>query len=186
MTLSIGGMTCSSCTNAVTLALLELPGAADVNVNLLGNAATLTVPVDQDTSAIVSAIEDIGYSAEVVAVEALSPGQSTNQESTPHQGGGPLHVELSVDGMTCAACVNNVTGLLAGIPGVSDVTVNLMGKSATAVVQDRKLIAQLEEVVNDAGYEAEVVNVRSVDTPAELHSAGPRTVTLRVDGMFCS
>ncbi|KAI0751648.1 heavy metal translocatin [Daedaleopsis nitida] len=179
-------MTCASCSNAITSALLDLPGVSDVSVNLLGNAATLTVSDPEVAPAAVSAVEEIGYTAEVVNIEPLVPPRSQRKPASPASEDGPLRVELSVDGMTCASCVNTVTGLLSAIPGVSEVAVNLIGKSATAIVEHRKLVPQLEEAVNDAGYEAEVVNVQAVDAHDHPDEVGPRVVSLRVDGMFCS
>lgn len=183
--LSVGGMTCVSCTNAITSALSELPGVTDVSINLLGNSATLNVSNPEDVPAVMSAVEDIGYSAEVIAVEPIRATRPPTKPSSREDG--PLHVDLSVDGMTCVSCVNTVTGLLLDIPGVTHVSVNLIGKSATATIQHRKLIPQLEEAVNDAGYEAEVVNVRGLDADSPSEDVlGPRTISLCVDGMYCS
>ena len=184
VTLSVGGMTCASCSNAITHALSELPGVSDVAVNLLGNSATLAVSSTEIVPAVVSAIEDIGYEAEVVHIE---PAQAVPapKKPTDTQKGGPQRVQLSIDGMTCAACSNTVTGLLSDIPGVSEVVVNLLGKSATAVIADPDLAPQLVEAINDAGYEAEIVNMQPLVDNYEQDNTGPRTVSLRVEGMFC-
>ncbi|KAI9001425.1 E1-E2 ATPase-domain-containing protein [Trametes punicea] len=189
VTLSIGGMTCASCSNAITQALSELPNVSDVAVNLLGNSATLVVTTSEVVPTVISTIEDIGYEAEVVSVEPIQPASSGNRPAVSSEDqNGPHRVELSVDGMTCASCSNTVTGLLSDITGVSDVVVNLLGKSATALVENRELVPRLVEAVNDAGYEAEVVNVQPLAAP-NTHPAGstvgPRTVSLRVQGLFC-
>ena len=96
-----------------------------------------------------------------------------------------MRVELSVGGMTCASCVTTVTSLLSDIPGVTDVAVSLIGKSATALVARRGLVLQLKNAIEDAGYEAEVVSIRPVEQ-SDDEDMGPRTVSLHVDGMFCS
>ena len=187
LALSVGGMTCASCSNAITSALSELPGVADVNVNLLGNSATLTISGPDVAPSVVAAVEDIGYTAEVVSSDPLRPPQTPKHGNPPgSQFDGPLRVELSVDGMTCASCVNTVTGLLSDIPGVSEVAVNLIGKSATAVIQRRDIAPQLKEAIDDAGYEAEVIAIHSLEEPTESDVTGPRTVSLRINGMFCS
>ena len=93
---------------------------------------------------------------------------------------------LSVGGMTCAACSNTVTHVLEGVPGVSDPIVNLLGASATMVVENRDMIPQVVEAIEDAGYDAEVVNTEPVKPEkSDGQEASPRTVTLRVDGLFC-
>ncbi|CDO71345.1 hypothetical protein BN946_scf184908.g103 [Trametes cinnabarina] len=187
VTLSIGGMTCASCSNAITSALSELPNVSKVAVDLLGNSATLVVSVPEIVPSVVSTIQDIGYEAEVVSVEPIRFTPPGKKASATHEINGSHRVELSVDGMTCASCSNTVTGLLSDIPGVSGVVVNLLGKSATAIVESRDLVPQLVETIKDAGYEAEVVNIYPL-APLEAHHAtdsGPRTVSLRIQGMFC-
>lgn len=185
MSLSVGGMTCASCSNTINEALAELSGVTEVSVNLLGNSATLVVSKPDVVPTVVSAIEDIGYEAEVVSVEPIrSPVSQTKPVATADQVAGPQQIELSIDGMTCASCSNTITRILSDIPGVSDVAVNLLGKSATAVINDKDIAPQLIEAVNDAGYEAELIGLRPLHAP-EVEDAGPRTVSLRVDGMFC-
>lgn len=185
VTLSIGGMTCASCSSTVTSTLSEIPGVSDIAVNLLGNSATLMVTVPEVAPAVISAVEDIGYTAEVISIEPLRPSHTAmNATHLRIQQEGPLRVDLSVGGMTCASCVNTVTALLEDIPGVSEVSVNLIGKSATAIIQGREIAPQIAETINDAGYEAEVVNLKPVHA-SEQDEMGPRTVALRVDGMYC-
>ncbi|KAI0327760.1 heavy metal translocatin [Cubamyces sp. BRFM 1775] len=101
---------------------------------------------------------------------------------------GPQRVALSVDGMTCASCINTITGLLSDVPGVSDIVVSLLGKSATAVIPNSALAPQLAEAVNDGGYEAEVVSVQPLHTPdaRTAEGTGARTVSLRIGGMTSS
>ena len=187
VTLSVGGMTCASCSNAVTSAVSDIPGVSAVVVNVLGNAAALTVSSPEIIPTVVSAIEDVGYTAEVVSVEPVhAPPQKKKALATDKPKDGPVRVEMSVGGMTCASCVNTVTGILTDIPGVSEVVVNLISNSATAVIPNREVAPQLTEAINDAGYEAEVVDLRPVGSSEEDEAVGPRTVSLHIGGMFCS
>lgn len=186
VSLSVGGMTCASCSGAITRALEELPGVSEVAVNLLGNSATLVVSSTDIVPTVVAAIEDIGYEAEIVGIEPIrSVVPQAKASGVSEQQGGPQRVALSVDGMTCASCSNTVTRLLSEVPGVSEVSVNLLGKSATAVIQDADLAPQLVEAVNDAGYEAEIVGLQPLHA-VDVEDVGPRTISLRVGGMFCA
>ncbi|KAI0650300.1 heavy metal translocatin [Trametes meyenii] len=182
-------MTCASCSGAITHALTEIPGVSDAAVNLLGNSATLVVITPEIVPTVVSAIEDIGYEAEVVSVEPIHSVPSRKKPVAPAEHTeGPQRVELSVDGMTCASCSNTITTLLSDIPGVTEAVVNLLGKSASAIVENPDLAPKLVEAINDAGYEAELVNIQPLDM-LDVNSqdeVGPRTVSLRVDGMFCA
>ncbi|KAH9853626.1 heavy metal translocatin [Lenzites betulinus] len=182
-------MTCASCSSTITQALSMLPGICDVAVNLLGNSATLVVSSADIMPTVVTAIEDIGYEAEVVSVEpvhrSITSRPKPSGRSEEHNG--PQRIELSVDGMTCVSCSNTIARLLSEISGVSDVAVNLLGKSAAAIIQDKHIAQQLIDAITDAGYEAEVFSISPLDAAGESLSEelGPRTVSLRVDGMFC-
>jgi len=187
VTLSVGGMTCASCSNAVTHALSELPGISDAVINLLGNSATLKVERADLVPTLVETIEDIGYEAEVISVEPLRPLPKARQASRPHTDG-PQRLTLSVGGMTCASCSNTVMNVVSQLPGVSDVVVNLLGGSATALIERNELAPQVVEAIEDAGYEAEIIsteNIQGSDEEDAIEEIGPRTVSLRIDGMFC-
>jgi Cu+-exporting ATPase len=100
---------------------------------------------------------------------------------------GPLRLTLSVGGMTCAACSSTVTQLLSEEEGVTGVSVNLMGHSATLVVKSKEFITVVKEIIESAGYEASVVGVEPLQvTPDAVEVVhGQRTVALRIEGMFC-
>jgi copper chaperone len=62
----------------------------------------------------------------------------------------------SIKGMTCGHCVSSVSAELGGLPGVSDVRVDLAAGTAT-VTSDQPLEPQaVRDAVDEAGYE--VVN----------------------------
>src|SRR5256885_2292123 len=83
--------------------------------------------------------------------EGDTDGKGANPSNDSH-----LRVTLSVGGMTCAACTSAVTDCLAGLDGVTDVAVNLLGKSATMVVEREELANVAAEAVEDCGFEAQV------------------------------
>jgi P-type Cu+ transporter len=113
--------------------------------------------------------------------------QPLTSEKTAIRMDGPLRLTLSVGGMTCAACSSTVTQLLSEEEGVTGVSVNLMGHSATLVVKSKELITVVKEVIESAGYETSVVGVESLQlTPDAVEVVrGQRTVALRIQGMFC-
>jgi P-type Cu+ transporter len=101
---------------------------------------------------------------------------------------GPYSLMLSVGGMTCAACSSTVTRLVSEIGGVLDVAVDLIGHSAKVIAEDKTLSGTVVETIKDAGYDAEIVKIE----PHSDHnytvgddSIASRTISLRVDGMFC-
>jgi len=103
---------------------------------------------------------------------------------SPVEGGGPAALSLSIGGMTCAACSNTLTRLLSEVDGVSDAMVDLMGHSARVVVESQKLIPVVIENIEDAGFDAEVVKTEPL-VKASAQEETSRTISLKVDGMYC-
>lgn len=183
--LSIGGMTCASCTSTITDALQALSGVSDVAVNLLGNSATAIIDKNQRAETLVETIEDAGYEATIVRIEPILPLAAPKAKIYTTQMRS-FRVILSVGGMTCASCVTTITDILTDIAGVSEAAVNLLGNSASALVTDEKVAALAVEAIEDAGYEAKIVTLEPIDSHAEDDSASlPRTVTLHIHGMSC-
>jgi Cu+-exporting ATPase len=119
-------------------------------------------------------------------------------------------VQLSIGGMTCASCVTTITRAAVDIQGVSDVNVDLLGKSASAIVMQPELVDDIVKRVEEIGYECTVVLVepvvpvrksdkagrkgaRKVEATNQLDE-GPavadteqsrRIVAIQINGMFC-
>ena len=67
----------------------------------------------------------------------------------------PITTTFGVDGMTCGHCVSAVTTELSAVPGVKDVTIQLVvgGSSTVSVISDGPLPDdQVSEAVVEAGY----------------------------------
>jgi P-type Cu+ transporter len=181
LTLSVGGMTCVSCVTAITQSLSGLPGVHDVSVSLLGSSATAILDSKVMTGDVLEAINTIGYEAEVVSFQPLNLAASTVEMD------GPLHVILSIAGMTCASCSSTVARLLSELEGIKDVSVNLIGNSASLIVESGTKIAEAQEAMESAGFEVSVVTVEPIKTISDTSKAtwGQRTVALHIEGMFC-
>jgi copper chaperone CopZ len=83
--------------------------------------------------------------------------------------------------MTCVACVRAITDALSKLEGVSDISVNQLGKSASAVVTSADLVESIKTVIEDIGYECKVVSLTPV--VAVGTSGRVRTVALEFKGM---
>lgn len=77
-------------------------------------------------------------------------------------------VELDIEGMTCASCVNRVERKLGKIEGV-EATVNLPLESAHVTVPSTVTDQQLVDTVNATGYKA---TIRQAPAHALRHSVG--------------
>ncbi|MGA7180424.1 MAG: heavy-metal-associated domain-containing protein [Thiobacillaceae bacterium] len=60
---------------------------------------------------------------------------------------------LSITGMTCGGCVNSVTRVLKGLPGVQQVEVTLVPGQARVQIDETQVdIPTLKKAVAEAGY----------------------------------
>ena len=123
--------------------------------------------------------------AHTYVITELPVSESVPEASkAPAEEQGQVALSLSVGGMTCAACSNTLTRLLSEADGVTDVVVDLMGHSARVVVESQKLTPVVIETIEDAGFDAEVVKAEPL-VQAPIQETSTRTVSLRVDGMYC-
>jgi Cu+-exporting ATPase len=131
VTLPIQGMTCASCVAHVAHGLEEVPGVAEVQVNLATENATVTfdngaVPL----TGLVQSVQETGYD---VVTEKIS---------------------LPIGGMTCASCVAHVEEALAKTPGVLNVNVNLATEKASVeYIPTLTGLPDFRRAVAGVGYE---------------------------------
>jgi Cu+-exporting ATPase len=74
-----------------------------------------------------------------------------------------------IEGMSCASCVARVERALAGVPGVSQASVNLATEAATVVAEASVPLTTLRAAVEKAGY-----------------AVAEQTLRLQIDGMTCA
>ncbi|XP_044508989.1 copper-transporting ATPase RAN1-like [Mangifera indica] len=151
----VTGMTCAACSNSVEGALRAVNGVVKTSVALLQNKADVVYNPDLvKEEDIKNAIEDAGFEAEILT-EPSTSGQK------PH---GTLMGQFMIGGMTCAACVNSVEGILRSLPGVKKAVVAL-ATSIGEVEYDPAVISK-EDIVNaieDAGFEGSFVQSSEQD-----------------------
>ncbi|EGT74616.1 putative heavy metal transport/detoxification protein [Haemophilus haemolyticus M19107] len=63
-------------------------------------------------------------------------------------------ITLNIEGMHCGGCVKSVTRVLTELDGVQSADVQLEGKANITFDENRVNIAQLIEVIEDAGFDA--------------------------------
>jgi Cu+-exporting ATPase len=128
--LPISGMTCAACAVRIENNLNRQPGVKAA-VNLAGEKARVEYDPAQTTpDNIVSLIRKTGY-------------------DVPEQ-----RAELSLEGMTCAACAARIEKALSALPGVS-ANVNFAAEKATIRYQPGSVtVADMIAAVHKAGYGA--------------------------------
>ena len=62
-------------------------------------------------------------------------------------------ITLNIEGMHCGGCVKSVTRVLTELDGVQSADVQLEGKANITFDENRVNVAQLIEVIEDAGFD---------------------------------
>jgi len=90
VSLSVGGMTCASCVNAINESISRLSGVSQPNVSLLQGSATAIVGSKELAHIIRETIEDSGFESQVIEVVSIHRNEKEDTSRT---------VSLRVDGM---------------------------------------------------------------------------------------
>ncbi|WAH38144.1 heavy metal translocating P-type ATPase [Alicyclobacillus dauci] len=132
-TFPIKGMTCAACAARIEKNVSTLPGVKECNVNLASERARVVVEGDTNWEDVVQRIEKTGYSVPTT------------------------ELDLSIEGMTCAACSARIEKVVGRVKGVESVQVNLASEKGKVVylpgiATDQDVIRAIEK----AGYSARV------------------------------
>lgn len=104
-TAAIGGMTCAACANSITEEMKKKSWVKAITVNLISNSATIDFEGESNKDKIVPAVEDLGFTCVIDAVDNLS-GSGPDQDGRT--------VEIMVDGIYCDHCPSRVISSLGG------------------------------------------------------------------------
>ena len=133
---SITGMTCASCVGKVERAVRAVSGVGKADVNLATEILDLSIdPQVVRMEAIEEAIVQAGY-----GVREVQSGR---------------RVVVPIGGMTCASCVGRVERAIESLPGVDEISVNLVTEKANILYRpDVTRLSTIKQTVVEAGYEA--------------------------------
>lgn len=149
--LPIEGMTCAACSTAVERAVRKLPGVTEANVNLSAENLHLSFDESQVT------LEDVARAVDDAGYKAVIPTQ---------------HIQLEVQGMTCAACSATVERVVGKLPGVQSAAVNLASETLTLDYDPTEIsLQQVVGAVSEAGYQAILPVESSVEDELERKKA---------------
>ena len=98
-TLTIDGMTCSSCVGTITKRLQKIPGVDNIDVNLLTGSASLVINDKNHIGDILDTIEGIGYKAALDDLVDLAQSHHISSQRT---------ILVRIDGMHCQRCPSRV------------------------------------------------------------------------------
>ncbi|KAK1972045.1 heavy metal translocating P-type ATPase [Colletotrichum sublineola] len=180
-TLSVGGMTCASCVNAIREELNKRDWIDSATINLVTNSATVDFTGKSNATRIAEAIEDMGYDASLDNLTELTDkadgGSEENSESKKWR------LTVAIGGMTCASCANTITEQLNKKDWISNVSVNLVANNATIDYTVEGKQDEIIQSIDDMGYDATLDTVTRVKS--EEKSAKQRTVQILIEGLYC-
>lgn len=181
-TLTLSGMTCSSCVNSIRHAVLQLPWVRSVDVNLITNSGIVIFDGAFDVSEITQTIESCGFD---VNLENLEETHIPSSKIDPHlrQRLDTWRATYTVGGMTCSSCVGNVTAALNSREWIKKVDVNLLSNSAAVTFVGKEHLLEIKESIETMGYDAALDTVIREDV--KEGRTEERAIAIRIGGMFC-
>jgi Cu+-exporting ATPase len=128
--LPLVGMTCASCAQTIQKSLSELKGVNKTSVNLATSKATVSYdPQQAKVGDFISAIRKSGYDV------------------------GMVSVELPIQGIDCASCVQKIEKALLETGGVTNAVVNLATEKAKVeYVPEQTNLSEIKKAIESTGY----------------------------------
>ena len=139
-TIMISGMSCANCAASIEKGLENNDGVDKIEVNFAADNAFIEYDADKiDRNKINKTIERLGYDV-------------VDEEND--------HIELNIEGMSCANCAQTVENSLQDLEGIDEANVNVGSEKAYVKYDQNKVnIEQMIDSVKKAGYEASHADV---------------------------
>lgn len=168
LVLSIEGMTCVVCTEAVDKAVKTIPGVTFASTSISTNTTSVTFKGPATSSLIVEAIEDAGYGATILD-EKSEPKQKQKMNH---------HAKFAVNGDHISDCSEVISKALEAISELS-FSISPTTNSFLVTFADPMTTSKIENILKEAGIHASLTNE---DVVPQNKSPKRRSV-LNVEGM---
>ena len=143
-TMSIIGMTCTTCAHTIENAVRKLDGIMQANVNF----ASETLLVEYNEKII---------NHDDISAAVISAGYKVELPSSFKS------VVIPINGMTCASCAKNVEKAISKIPGILSVNVNIATENAYVTWDTSKThLSMIKASIKSAGYEPLAIELKSL------------------------
>lgn len=161
----VTGMTCGACAARLEKAFGRVPGVSNANVNF----ATEQADIEWDS-------------------QQLKGQDVANVVTGAGFGFATRHHSFAISGMTCSACATRIEKLIARIPGVLEVNVNLASDRADVYTLGNSVTeAELAGAVEAAGYQAFFDSTKSREAArAESEAADRRKLRSEFSALLAS
>ncbi|KAI8373026.1 E1-E2 ATPase-domain-containing protein [Radiomyces spectabilis] len=188
VTLSVSGMTCSSCVRTLERGLTSLPSVdpTSVQVQLLTGSASFAVMGDVlDEKTIMKAVKSMGYEASnIVFIAEQQPVQASFKTSM-------YKADLLISGMFCEQCVDKVHSALADLPGTKADSIKVdvdSGRASFDYSGESVGRQHIYQAILQLGFMAENIDIVKTGEEKDVKDTKSNVVTTRltVTGMTCS
>ncbi|KAJ7276355.1 HAD-like domain-containing protein [Mycena haematopus] len=184
LVISVGGMSCASCTNTITRTLSEIEGISDVVVSLLTSSATAVIDRKELAEVASEAIEDCGFEAQIMSAEPITATALTESRLTSRT------ISLRVGGMFCKHCPMKAMAALENLGPRVVVTTPLISHTDPVVTLSyepdppsftiRTIIAALESA-NSPPFNVTIYRPPSLEDRAKaMHAREQRRLLFRL------
>ena len=169
VSLSIEGMTCASCTGAISNALEGLAGVTDVHIDLMGNAGTVLITNKETAERVKQEIEEMGYECEVITVTtAKSASDEKESVETLRQ----RTVNVRIDGFFCEHCPAKANAVLEDLSQRFDIayTPSTLKNPTSALTYSADppnfTLRTIRYAITELGFTLEIVKPESLQDRA--------------------
>ena len=154
--LQVSGMKCASCVNAIESILLDTSGVQNASVSLIPGTVTVEHEIILSGEAIKTRVEDCGFDVMSVSSSQIDKPRASTDVSARQQIDDE-EVVLLIGGMTCTSCSGTIERMVATVPGVLAISVNLLSTEAKIRFNPQVIgVRKLVETIEDIGYDAKV------------------------------
>ncbi|MCL6415992.1 copper-translocating P-type ATPase [Aestuariirhabdus sp. Z084] len=152
----VQGVKCQGCVKKIRDRLQQLDPDACLDADL--TTQTLQLHSQLDDARIKALLKDLDYLPEpdAQASDTASPSEAEGDQQTTRQHSTKTPaLQLALQGITCAGCVNSITNALHSVQGVTLVEVNFATRRAS--VEGEVLPQRLIDAIKASGYGAELI-----------------------------
>lgn len=178
--LSVGGMSCSSCSMTITKMVSDFRGVSDVTVSLLSNSAIVIVEDKGMVDEIVKTIEDCGFEAEMTSSESLTALDCGSTQLRT--------LTLRIDGMFSQRCPEKIMAaieslspqinIIKPVTACTDHTLELSYQPSSPSLTIRKIISTIASAKSPP-FHVSIDCPPSLEDRARSMQANERSALLR-------
>ncbi|CAB3401386.1 unnamed protein product [Caenorhabditis bovis] len=159
---TIKGMTCHACVNNIQDHLSSKPGIFRVLVDLKNEQGKIQFDSSKWTGEkIAETIDDMGFDCKLISSKIISTSPLTEQPlvaCAAAEMAKRKKATVSIEGMTCHACVNNIQDNIGGKDGVFKIVVSLEKRQGEIEFDASKFNgSQLAEAIDDMGFDCKLL-----------------------------